>query len=218
MEVFSIFASSGFTAAVDTAHLKRYISNEENRHFTEVKGLAIRLATVRDVPDILEIYRPYIENTAITFEYDVPTVDEFRERFLGITAQCPWLVWEENGEILGYAYGAPAFARKAYAWCADLSVYLREDAKGRGIGKALYAELERLLKKQGYRVLYALVTTANKASVAFHRAVGYRIAADFPHCGWKFDQWHGVIWLQKDVGPDTPPTGFPIPFPALEDR
>ena len=177
--------------------------------------MPIRFAAVQDVPEILSVYKPYIEQTAITFEYDVPSAEEFRERFLQITALCPWLVWEENGEILGYAYGAPAFERKAYAWCADLSVYLRPEARGRGIGKALYAELEHLLERQGYRVLYALVTTANKPSIAFHQAVGYRIAAEFPHCGWKLGQWHGVVWLEKDVGSDAPPEQFPIPFPEL---
>lgn len=180
--------------------------------------MSIRLATVRDVPEMLELYRPYIENTAITFEYEVPTPEQFLERFLNISALCPWLVWEENGEILGYAYGAPAFERKAYAWCADLSVYLKKEARGRGIGKALYAKLEQLLEAQGYRVLYALVTTANAPSVAFHQAVGYRIVADFPHCGWKLGQWYGVIWLQKDVGPDTAPVDFPLPFSELRRR
>lgn len=175
----------------------------------------IRPATEHDLPAILEIYRPYIEQTAITFEYDVPSLDDFQARFRDITAQCPWLVWEEDGEILGYAYGAPAFERKAYAWCADLSVYLKRSACGRGIGRALYAKLEQLLQAQGYRVLYALVTTANAPSVEFHKAVGYREVASFPHCGWKLGQWHGVVWLQKDVGADTPPTDFPVPFPSL---
>lgn len=178
----------------------------------------IRLATAQDLPAILEIYRPYIEQTAITFEYDVPSLESFRERFQSVTALCPWLVWEENGEILGYAYGVPAFERKAYAWCADLSVYLKPSAFGRGIGRALYAKLEQLLEAQGYRVLYALVTTANEQSVSFHKAVGYREIAVFPHCGWKLGAWYGVVWLEKDVGADTPPTDFPVPFPALGIR
>lgn len=177
--------------------------------------MPIRLATQHDLPAILEIYRPYIEQTAITFEYDVPSLESFTDRFLQITALCPWLVWEEDGEILGYAYGAPAFERKAYAWCADLSVYLKPEACGRGIGKALYAKVEELLEVQGYRVLYALVTTANEPSIAFHKAVGYREVASFPHCGWKLGAWHGVIWLEKDVGETTPPTDFPTPFPQL---
>lgn len=178
--------------------------------------MPIRLATQHDLPAILVIYRPYIEQTAITFEYDVPSLESFTDRFRKITALCPWLVWEENNEILGYAYGAPAFERKAYAWCADLSVYLKPEAYGRGIGRALYAKLEKLLERQGYRVLYALVTTANAPSIAFHKAVGYREVAAFPDCGWKLGQWHGVVWLEKDVGEDTPPTDFPVPFPQLE--
>lgn len=178
--------------------------------------MAIRLATVQDLPAMLEIYRPYVEQTAFSFEYEVPSIVSFRERFLTITAVCPWLVWDENGEVLGYAYGAPAFERKAYAWCADLSVYLKPSAHRKGIGKALYAELERLLEAQGYRVLYALVTTANEASLRFHEAVGYCEVAAFPRCGWKLGQWHGVVWLQKDIGPDTPPEDFPIAFSQMK--
>lgn len=177
--------------------------------------MSIRFATVQDLPAILEIYRPYIEHTAISFEYDVPSPDAFLQRFLTVTADCPWLVWEENGDIFGYAYAAPAFERKAYAWCADVSVYLKPEAHGKGIGRALYTKLEQLLDTQGYRILYALVTTANAPSVAFHKALGYRQVALFPNCGWKLGQWHGVIWLQKDIGPDTPPTAFPIPFAKL---
>ena len=168
--------------------------------------MAIRQATVADLPRILEIYGPYVENTAISFEYTVPTLEEFTQRFLGITAQFPWLVWEEDGEILGYAYGSKPFERAAYQWCASASIYLRPEACGKGIGRKLYAALEERLQAQGYRKVYAVITTANDASVAFHRAVGYRHTATMPDCGFKFGKWYGTVWMEKELNTwDTPP-------------
>lgn len=168
--------------------------------------MSIRLARLEDVPRILEIYAPYIENTAVSFEYTVPTLAEFTKRFSDITAQFPWLVWEENDEILGYAYGSLPFSRAAYQWSASSSIYLRAEACGRGIGKKLYAALEQLLQRQGYRKIYAVITTANEASVAFHRAVGYRHTATMPDCGYKFGKWYGTVWMEKDLNTwDAPP-------------
>ncbi len=174
--------------------------------------MAIRAATVGDLPRILEIYGPYVEHTAISFEYTVPTLEAFTQRFLGITAQFPWLVWEEDGVILGYAYGSAPFERTAYQWSAEASIYLCPEAQGRGIGKKLYAELEEILKKQGYRKVYAIITTANEASIAFHKAVGYRHTAQMPGVGYKFGAWYGTVWMEKDLNTwDTPP-GEPIPW------
>lgn len=168
----------------------------------------LRDATIQDIPAILDIYRPYILNTAITFEYDVPTLAQFEDRFRAITREFPWLVWEENGEILGYAYGSRAFERAAYGWDADLSIYLRQGCSGRGIGRALYEPLEQRLAAQGYYVLYALVTSANAGSCAFHEAMGYREAVRLPACGFKFGQWYDVIWYEKRLK-----TGNPEQFP-----
>ena len=177
--------------------------------------MSIRPATVADLPRILEIYAPYVEYTAISFEYTVPTLAEFTDRFLGITAQFPWLVWEENGAVLGYAYGSLPFERAAYQWSAEASIYLCPEARGRGIGKSLYAALEEILKKQGYRKVYAIITTANEASVAFHQAVGYRHTASFPDCGYKFGQWYGTVWLEKDLNTWPAPPQPPIPVTEL---
>ena len=177
--------------------------------------MSIRPATVADLPRILEIYAPYVEHTAISFEYTVPTLAEFTDRFLGITAQFPWLVWEENGAVLGYAYGSLPFERAAYQWSAEASIYLCPEARGRGIGKSLYAALEEILKKQGYRKVYAIITTANEASVAFHKAVGYRHTATFPDCGYKFGQWYGTVWLEKDLNTWPAPPQPPIPVTEL---
>ena len=172
--------------------------------------MSIRLAKEQDIPRILEIYRPYVENTAISFEYTAPTLAEFTQRFLKITARFPWLVWEEAGKVLGYAYGSLPFERAAYQWCAAVSIYLCPEACGQGIGKKLYDELERLLALQGYRKAYAVITTANEESVAFHRAVGYRQTASMPDCGYKFGAWYGTIWMEKELNTWGVPPGEPV--------
>lgn len=175
----------------------------------------LRIATEADIPAILEIYAPYVLNTTYTFEYDVPCLRSFTQRFLDITAQFPWLVWEEEGEILGYAYASPPYTRAAYRWCAEPSVYLKPSAHRRGLGTKLYAALETILKEQGYQVLYALITQENTPSVAFHGKLGYSIRAEFPDCGFKFDRWLGVIWMEKRIIPVEIPSKFPTPWPQL---
>jgi phosphinothricin acetyltransferase len=140
----------------------------------------IRFATEADLPAILDIYGPYVLNTAISFEYSVPSPEEFTERFRSITAQFPWLVWEEDGIVLGYAYGSAPFSRAAYRWSGESSIYLSPQAQGKGIGKKLYTALEAILKAQGYRKTYAIVTSENDASLAFHQAVGFRVTAAMP--------------------------------------
>ncbi len=172
----------------------------------------IRIATEEDIPAILGIYGPYILTTTATFEYEIPSLPEFTARFRQITAQFPWLVWEEDGLVLGYAYASPPYTRAAYAWCAEPSVYLRPEARGRGIGRRLYAALEEILRRQGYQVLYALITQENEGSLAFHRACGYEFRVLFPDCGFKFGRWLGLIWLEKRLKsveiPSNPPESW----------
>lgn len=175
----------------------------------------IRIATEADVPAMLAIYAPYVENTTVSFEYDVPCRKEFMQRFYTITAQFPWLVWEEEGEILGYAYASPPYARAAYRWCAEPSVYLKAEAQGRKIGTKLYAALEEILKLQGYQVLYALITEENTPSLVFHEKLGYRKSVLFPDCGFKLGRWLGVYWLEKRLISVEIPNSFPTPFLQL---
>ena len=175
----------------------------------------IRIATEADVPEILAIYAPYIENTTITFEYDVPCRKEFMQRFVTTTQQFPWLVWEEDDRILGYAYAAPPYTRAAYRWCAEPSVYLRPEAQGKGIGRKLYAALEELLKLQGYQVLYALITEENTLSLGFHEKQGYRVKVLFSDCGFKLGRWLGVYWMEKRLKSVEIPKSFPAPFSQL---
>ena len=174
--------------------------------------MSIRLATLQDVPEILEIYAPYVQNTAISFEYTVPTEEVFSQRFTRITSNFPWLVWEENGRLLGYAYGSLPFERAAYQWCAEASIYLRPEARNRSIGKQLYFVLEELLKLQGYTKVYAIITTANADSLAFHKKAGYQLTAEMPGCGFKLGQWYGTVWMEKPLNawefPQNPPVSI----------
>ena len=175
----------------------------------------IRVATEADVSAILAIYAPYVTDTTITFEYDVPTQAEFLNRFRTITREFPWLVWEEKGEILGYAYACRPFERAAYGWCAEPSIYLTPAAQGRGIGRKLYLALEELLKLMGCRVLLALITGENMASVAFHKKLGYAVAGEIHRCGWKFDRWLNVFWMEKHLIFVDNPTEKPLKWCAL---
>ena len=175
----------------------------------------IRPAAEKDIPEILSIYAPYIEHSTATFEYDVPCLRSFTRRFLDITAQYPFLVWEENGNILGYAYASAPYTRAAFSWCAEPSIYLRPEAKGRGIGRKLYTVLETILEKQGYQVLYALITSENTASIRFHEKSGYVTKADFPNCGFKFNRWLGLVWMEKRIKVVHSPSGFPKPWQAV---
>ena len=175
----------------------------------------IRFAEIRDLPRILSVYAPYVRETTYSFEYDVPTEAEFRRRFEDITAQFPWIVWEEDGRVLGYAYGSLPFSRAGYAWCAETSIYLAPEAQGRGIGRALDTVLETLLRRQGYEVLYAIITGENGPSLAFHRAMGFTTVADFPDCGVKFGRRLHVIWMEKRLRTGNVPNAMPVPWMSI---
>ena len=175
----------------------------------------IRLAKEADIPAILEIYSPYVLNTAVSFEYSIPTLEEFTDRFRSITAQFPWLVWEEKGTVLGYAYGSLPFGRAAYHWVAASSIYLAPQAQGQGIGRKLYSVLEALLTAQGYRKTYAIITSDNPGSLRFHEKQGFRFLAEFPECGFKFSKLYGVIWMEKLLNPGEIPQDFPKPIHQL---
>ena len=175
----------------------------------------IRMATEKDIPEILDIYAPYILTSTATFEYDVPCRKDFLQRFYTITAQFPWLVWEEEGRILGYAYASAPYERAAFRWCAEPSVYLRPEARGRGIAKTLYTVLEWILEKQGYQVLYALITAENQESLRFHKKMGYLHKVEFCNCGFKFNRWLGLVWMEKRIKIVETPSAFPRPWLSI---
>lgn len=161
--------------------------------------MTIRDARRSDVPAMLAIYAPFVEHTAVSFEYEVPTEAEFARRLEEHQAAFPWLVCEENGRVMGYAYAGRAFERAAYGWNAEISCYLAPEFRGRGVGRRLYARIEEILTRLGYYKLFAVVTSANAPSVAFHRALGFRDAACFRNVGYKQGGWYDVLWLEKTL-------------------
>lgn len=174
----------------------------------------IRLARMADVPAILEIYAPYVRETTISFEYEVPALEEFARRVEDISAQYPYLVWEEDGRILGYAYAHPYAPRPAYQWGAELTIYLRRGATHRGVGSKLYGALFDLLRLQGVRTVYGCITAENQPSVAMHRALGFAEGGRFRKAGYKLGRWLDVLWLEKSLGAYTEPAPF-VPFPKV---
>lgn len=161
--------------------------------------MTFREATRADIAAMLEIYRPYVESTTVSFEYETPSLEEFSARFERITGSFPWLVAEEDGVIAGYAYADRAFERRAYAWDADLSVYIDRRFQGRGIGRRFYELLEEALFFMGYVHVYALVTEENASSRAFHEAMGYEKMCVMKDVGFKMGKWLDVIWYEKTL-------------------
>ena len=177
----------------------------------------IRVAEARDAPAIAEIYRPYVENSSITFEEVPPTVGEMEAKIAKVGSVFPFLVYEEGGEVLGYAYATRYRERAAYRWSLEDSVYLREDAKGRGLGRALLGALIELLRELGYFKVYAVITPPNPASVALHEAFGFTPLCRFSDTAYKRGEWLAIDWSEltlRDIaslppGPPPEPTAFP---------
>ncbi len=179
------------------------------------KQITIRPIQISDAAEVLEIYRPYIENTNITFEYFVPGLSEWKKRINDYTQQFPWLVAECDGKIAGYAYASKHRERVAYSWCCESSVYLSEEFQGRGIAKVLYERLFEILKKQGYINVYAILTSPNPASEKFHETFGFYDVGKFHKAGFKFGEWHNTRWMQLHLrNHDIPPKEI-IPFSEL---
>ena len=164
----------------------------------------------RDAAGILAVYAPYIRETAVTFETEVPAPDAFTARVAGICADFPYLVLEVDGELAGYAYAHRQAERAAYAWNAELSIYLAGKWCGKGLGAPLYRLLESLLAMQGYVNLYGVITASNAGSIRLHEKLGYRQTGLHEKTGWKFGQWHDVAWLHKRVREGEPGTILPL--------
>ena len=170
--------------------------------------ISIRMATEADARELLEIYAPYVTDTAITFEYEVPSTAEFTRRIRDTLRMYPYLVAAEDRRIVGYAYASAFHKRAAYGWAAETSIYLRQDCRGRGLGKRLYTALEEILKRQNILNLNACIAYTpgedphlDNASAAFHAHLGYRQAGHFTQCGYKFGTWYDMIWMEKLLGP-----------------
>jgi L-amino acid N-acyltransferase YncA len=167
----------------------------------------IRTATPDDAAALLAIYAPYVKNTGITFELEVPTVGDFRQRIVNTLKMFPYLVAvDEAGKAIGYCYAGKLRPRPAYNHCVEVSIYIDKDAHHRGIGTALYTELERRLKAMNIINLYASVTWTDvpnshltRQSKMFHERMGYNKVGHFHHCGNKFGEWFDMIWMEKFI-------------------
>ena len=167
----------------------------------------IRTATIDDAERLLEIYAWYVKNTAITFEYDVPSLEEFRQRISRTLKKYPYLVIEENGIIQGYAYAGAFVGRAAYDNSCEMTIYLDHNSKGHGYGRALYDTLELSLKDMGVLNLYACIGDPveedeylTRNSEQFHQHMGFTKVGEFHKCGYKFNRWYNMIWMEKIIG------------------
>lgn len=156
----------------------------------------IRLINPNDAAATLEIYRPYVEKTIISFEYDAPEISEWQNRIKTITAEYPWIVCEHNNEVIGYAYASKHRYRTAYSWAVESTIYLSEKFHHKGIASVLYETLFELLRLQGYVNVYAGVTVPNIKSEKFHLASGFYDIGYFKNIGFKFNEWHDTRWFQ----------------------
>ncbi|HEL2110820.1 TPA: N-acetyltransferase [Streptococcus suis] len=159
----------------------------------------IRSAQIEDAADLVAIYAPYVEDTAITFETQVPTVADFADRIKKTLEKFPYLVAEEEGRVVGYAYASTYKDRAAYDWTVELSVYVAQEARGKGIGSLLYDAIEEDLTARGFKNFLACIALPNPASLALHKKRGYEQVAHFKNVGYKFDNWHDIVWLQKSL-------------------
>jgi L-amino acid N-acyltransferase YncA len=156
----------------------------------------IRLIRPDDTEPTLEVYKPYVEQTAISFEYEVPSTDEWNKRIASYASEYPWLVCEIDNEIAGYAYSSQHRTRTAYQWSVDSAIYLSEKFHGRGIAKKLYQTLFEILKLQGFVNVFAGITMPNEKSEQLHKRCGFYEIALYKNVGYKFGEWRDVKWLE----------------------
>lgn len=168
--------------------------------------IEIRKATISDCNELLDIYSYYVKNTAISFEYDVPTKEEFAGRINNISKKYPYLVAIHNDKIVGYAYANTFKNRKAYDFSVETTIYIDKDFHHFGIGRKLYTELEKELKEKNIRNMYACIAYTEKeneyltnASKKFHEAMGFNLVGTFHKTGLKFNQWFDMIWMEKFI-------------------
>lgn len=184
-----------------------------------MSNITIRVAKPDDAEALLAIYTPYVTETAITFEYIVPTVGEFRRRIIHTLTRYPYLVAEFRGVILGYAYLGPFVGRAAYDWAAEVSIYVDKNCRHNGIGRALYEAIEAVGRAQNLQNLCACIGVPDiddeyltHNSVDFHTHMGYRLVGEFRHCGYKFGHWYNMVWMEKIIGKHPADPAPVLPF------
>lgn len=189
----------------------------------EEEKIRIRIAVPEDAEALLDIYRPYVEKTAITFEYEAPSIEEFRQRICNTLKKYPYLVAERNSEILGYAYTGPFIARAAYDWSVETSIYLKMGSTKQGIGKRLYKVLEDISRAQNIINMYACIgypetedEHLTNNSVEFHGHIGFCMVGKFYKCGYKFGTWYHMAWMEKLLTDHPKVPQNVIAFPELQ--
>jgi L-amino acid N-acyltransferase YncA len=178
----------------------------------EASSSIVRPASVQDAAACVAIYRPYVRDTAITFETEVPTVGEMAARITAARDTHEWLVLEGVDQIIGYAYAHAFNPRAAYQWSAETSIYIDVDHHRGGGGRKLYAQLLHRLTERGYRRAFAGITQPNEASNGFHRSFGFQDVGLYRRVGWKHDSWHDVAWMQLDLLGTAEQDGPPNPI------
>jgi phosphinothricin acetyltransferase len=177
----------------------------------------IRLATEHDAKQIHAIYAPIVRDTIISFELEIPAVDEMKQRICATLEQYPWLVCDNDSEVMGYAYASAHRSRKAYQWSVDVSAYTHEIYRRQGVGRALYTALFEILRHQGYFNAYAGIALPNAGSIGLHEAMGFQPVGVYKSVGYKFGGWHDVSWHQLTLQPHTDSVQAPTSIRALKD-
>lgn len=177
-------------------------------------NLEIVVTKDEHIKDILDIYSYYIINSPATFEIDIPEYSEFKQRVLNIQQKYPYLTALYNGKVAGFAYAAPLRSRKAYDYSCETTIYIHNEFLNKSIGKALYSKLFDDIKEQNIINIYACITESNKESVLFHEKFGFQKVAHFHKCGYKFNKWHDILWLEKIISNHSI---NPLPFINFND-
>lgn len=192
-----------YKAVIYYSKCKNVSEDKENR----MTNVTIREAVTADAKAIQAIYAPYVEQTAVTYEYNVPTEDEFRRRIETVKQKYPWIVAEKDEKIIGFAYASAFKPRDAYQWAVETSIYVKSDMKRCGIGRKLHEALKQQLKAQGILNMNACISFIDPEdeyltldSVRFHEKLGYKKVAHFHQCGKKFGRWYDMIWMEEIIG------------------
>ena len=187
-------------------------------------NITLRIASPADAEALLELYAPYVRETAITFEYEVPSPEEFQSRIRRTLEKYPYLIAEREGRCVGYAYAGAFHARAAYDWAVETSVYVARVLRRRGVGRRLYTSLEEILTLQNILNLNACIAYPaeedpylTRDSAEFHQRLGFRQVGRFHQCGYKFGRWYDMIWMEKLLGPHSSPQPPVRPFPEIRE-
>ena len=193
--------------------IRETISPKENKAFSSPKKIWVRQGREEDGAAMASIYRPYVENTSVTFEYEPPSPEEFVRRMEERRGRLPWLVCGlekesigekdagEEGEIAGYVYASPYHERAAFQWDVEISAYFSQKFQGMGLGTCLYETIFSILRELGYLRVYAVIALPNEKSVGFHASMGFQEICRYPETGFKLGQWHDILVMEKLLCP-----------------